>query len=142
MLITMTARQGIALGDLCERQAAREGTRLEQLVSSEVRNRLLNEAEQHQRWRSTMLEEIATIEENKTWRLVDLPRGHHAIGLKWVFKVKKDARGEVTKFKARLVAKGYVQQPGVDFNEVFARGKANHRIRRLAHSGGLSITWM
>ncbi|KAF0889811.1 hypothetical protein E2562_032865 [Oryza meyeriana var. granulata] len=38
----------------------------------------------------------------------------------WVYKVKKNAAGEVIKHKARLVAKGYVQQPGVDFDEVFA----------------------
>ncbi|KAF0909856.1 hypothetical protein E2562_000169 [Oryza meyeriana var. granulata] len=34
--------------------------------------------------------------------------------------VKKNAIGEVIKHKARLVAKGYVQQPGVDFDKVFA----------------------
>ena len=50
----------------------------------------------------------------------DLPRGHKAIGLKWVFKVKRDAAGEVVKHKARLVAKGYAQKQGVDYDEVFA----------------------
>jgi hypothetical protein len=37
-----------------------------------------------------------------------------------VYKTKRDAAGEVVKHKARLVAKGYVQQAGVDFDEVFA----------------------
>jgi hypothetical protein len=37
-----------------------------------------------------------------------------------VFKLKRDADGNVLKHKARLVAKGYVQRPGIDFNEVFA----------------------
>jgi hypothetical protein len=46
--------------------------------------------------------------------------GTKAIGLKWVFKAKKDAAGIITKYKARLVAKGYVQRQGVDFDEVFA----------------------
>ncbi|KAF0899665.1 hypothetical protein E2562_021364 [Oryza meyeriana var. granulata] len=42
-----------------------------------------------------------------------------APGTLWVYKVKKNAAGEAIKHKARLVAKGYVQQPGVDFDEVF-----------------------
>ena len=64
--------------------------------------------------------EMGSIEENKTWCLVDLPPGHKPIGLKWVFKVKRDEHGAIVKHKARLVAKGYVQQPGIDFEEVFA----------------------
>lgn len=46
--------------------------------------------------------------------------GHKPIGLKWVFKLKKNADGEVMKHKARLVAKGYVQKKGIDYEEVFA----------------------
>ncbi|KAF0933728.1 hypothetical protein E2562_019206 [Oryza meyeriana var. granulata] len=78
------------------------------------------EAENHQSWRRAMIEELDSIESNRTWRLVPLPPGHCPIGLKWVYKVKKNAAGEVIKHKARLVAKGYVQQSGVDFDEVFA----------------------
>ncbi|WVZ90938.1 hypothetical protein U9M48_037188 [Paspalum notatum var. saurae] len=70
----------------------------------------VKEAKASKEWRTAMLEEMASIEENKTWSLVDLPRGHHAIGLKWVFKLKRDEHGEIVKHKARLVAKGYVQR--------------------------------
>ena len=60
-----------------------------------------------------MKTEIDAIEHNKTWQLTELPAGHKAIGLKWVFKLKKDADGNIVKHKARLVAKGCVQQQGV-----------------------------
>ena len=52
--------------------------------------------------------EMGSIEENKTWCLVDLPPGHKPIGLKWVFRVKRDERGAVVKHKARLIARGFV----------------------------------
>ena len=35
-------------------------------------------------------------------------------------QVKRDENGAIVKYKAHLVAKGYVQQPGVDFEEVYA----------------------
>ena len=46
--------------------------------------------------------------------------GRRAIGLKWVFKLKRNEEREVVKHKGCLVAKGYVQKQGVDFEEVSA----------------------
>ncbi|GKB91825.1 putative ribonuclease H-like domain-containing protein [Tanacetum coccineum] len=53
-------------------------------------------------------------------RLVDLPKGKHAIGTKWVYRNKKDERGIVVRNKARLVAQGYTQEEGIEYDEVFA----------------------
>jgi hypothetical protein len=79
-----------------------------------------DEALKVKEWRLAMPEEMASIEENKTWTLVSLPHGNLAIGLKWVFKLKYNEVADIVKHKARLVAKGYVQQHGIDFDEVFA----------------------
>ncbi|GKE55824.1 putative ribonuclease H-like domain-containing protein, partial [Tanacetum coccineum] len=46
----------------------------------------------------------------KVWRLVDLPKGKHAIGTKWVYRNKKDERGIVVRNKARLVAQDRCQE--------------------------------
>jgi hypothetical protein len=88
-------------------------------VSSDGPNSF-EEAEQDPCWRWAMLEEMKAIEDNGTWHLADLPQGRRAIGFKWVFKVKRDERGEIAKHKARLVVKGYAQNMGIDYDEVFA----------------------
>ena len=58
------------------------------------------EAEKHESWHRAMIEEMDSIESNRTWRLVPLPPGHRSIGLKLVYKVKKNAASEVNKQKA------------------------------------------
>jgi hypothetical protein len=79
-----------------------------------------SEAVDDPNWVQAMDNEMQSICKNGTWELAILPPGQKPIGLKWVYKLKKNADGEVVKHKARLVAKGYVQQQGVDFDEVFA----------------------
>ncbi|KAJ0551653.1 putative RNA-directed DNA polymerase [Helianthus annuus] len=71
-------------------------------------------------WQVAMAEEIAAIEKNNTWELVPLPAGKNIVGVKWLFKSKLGANGQVIRHKARLVAKGYSQKKGVDFEETFA----------------------
>ncbi|CAA7058194.1 unnamed protein product [Microthlaspi erraticum] len=95
-----------------------EGERLLLALDEEPWN--YSEAKELQVWRGACGEEIASIEKNKTWSLVTLPFGAKAIGLKWVFKIKRNQDGSINKYKSRLVAKGYVQRHGVDFEEVFA----------------------
>ncbi|XP_068497689.1 uncharacterized mitochondrial protein AtMg00820-like [Phaseolus vulgaris] len=67
-----------------------------------------------------MNEELMVIEKNNTWQLTDLPKGHKEIDVKWVYKIKVKANGEIDKYKARLVAKGFEQREGYDYEEIFS----------------------
>jgi hypothetical protein len=78
------------------------------------------EAKQSTAWKKAMQAELDSIEENGTWELSKLPAGQRAIGIKWVYNLKKDLSGNVVKYKERLVAKGHVQRQNLDFDEVFA----------------------
>lgn len=78
------------------------------------------QAVKERNWRDAMKREIEAVEKNGTWKLTELPPGHNVIGLKWVYKIKRDANGKIQKYKARIVAEGYVQKHGIDYEEIFA----------------------
>jgi hypothetical protein len=67
-----------------------------------------------------MDEEMATLDANAAWELVDLPKDKKAIGCKWVYKIKHNVDGFVNRYKARLVAKGYAQTYGIDYEETYS----------------------
>ncbi|XP_066358327.1 uncharacterized protein [Miscanthus floridulus] len=90
------------------------------LLASDIEPTTFDQAMRHECWRQAMLDEMTSIEASGTWRLIEPPPHTRSIGLKWVYKAKKDASDIVTKHKARLVTKGYVQRQGIDFDEVFA----------------------
>ena len=89
------------------------------LLSEEEPQNFL-EALREKVWRAAMEEEFNQIQKKNSWFLIRPPTSCKPIGLKWVFKVKKDSSGQLTKHKARLVVKGYAQRYGIDFTNMFA----------------------
>lgn len=109
--------------------AEEEGEMLLLCLNEEPRN--FAEASQLKEWIEACLDELQSIEKNKVWSLVDLPEGVKPIGLWWLFKIKFNSDGSIKKYKSRLVAKGYVQQYGIDYEEVFAPVARLETIRLL-----------
>lgn len=75
------------------------------------------------KWRDATQAEWNGCVAQQTWVLVkrsDLPRGANIVPVKWVFKIKTDENGVVTKYKARITPKGFRQRYGQDYFEVFA----------------------
>ena len=71
-------------------------------------------------WRKAIRAELESMRLRGVFRAAELPRGHRAIGTKWVFKIKRKAEGSIEKYKARLVAKGFKQKYGIDYTETFS----------------------
>lgn len=87
-------------------------------VESEPVN--FKEAVKSSHWQQAMVEEYSALVKKRTWILVPVDWSQSVLGCKWVYKLKRDAHGNVVRHKARLVANGYNQQSGVDFHETFS----------------------
>ena len=74
-----------------------------------------------EKWLNVMKEEINSMEHNRVWDLVGLPKGCKRVGCKWVFKTKRDSHGNLERYKARLVAKEFTQKDDIDYKETFYR---------------------
>jgi hypothetical protein len=60
--------------------------------------------EESELWQKSMDEEMRSLLENGTWELVERPKGVKPIPMKWVYKVKRDAQGNVERYKSRFDA--------------------------------------
>ena len=84
------------------------------------------------KWQVAMEEEMESLHKNKTWELVERPRGKKIVDCKWVYKYKEGIPGiEEPRCKARAVARGFSQVPGVDYNEIFSPVVRHTSIRTL-----------
>lgn len=69
-----------------------------------------------------MRDEMKSMIENKTWKIVPIPKdGSKIIQGRWVFRTKSDANGKIVKFKSRWVVKGFQQEEGSSFTESFCK---------------------
>jgi hypothetical protein len=57
---------------------------------------------------------------NQVWKLEEIPKCAKIVGCKWVYKIKRDSKGNINRFKSRLVTKGFNQREGIDYNETFS----------------------
>ncbi|KAI3769617.1 hypothetical protein L6452_00726 [Arctium lappa] len=120
----------LVIGDISSSIITRKQSRLQELQDqqhtvfscflSQIEPKKSYDAMKDSSWIEAMQEELLQFKLQDVWDLVDLPKGHRAIGTKWIFRNKKDERGIVIRNKARLVAQGYTQEEGIDYDEVFA----------------------
>jgi hypothetical protein len=70
-------------------------------------------------WLKVILKEHNVLKQTLTYKLVDLPVGRKALGVKPIFKLKVKADGLPKQFKVCVVVQGYAQKEGIDFFETY-----------------------
>ena len=71
---------------------------------SSIESKKIDEILKNVVWVNAIHEELNNFIRNQVWELVERPKGHNAIGTKWVYRNKQDQDGIVVRNKARLVA--------------------------------------
>lgn len=55
-----------------------------------------------------------------TWEISNLSQGQRAIGLKWMYREKKNTQGLIKRYKERFMDKSCNQRQGIDYDNVFS----------------------
>ena len=70
-------------------------------------------------WVKAMEDEFSALYCQQTWTLIPPHPSQNVVSCKWVYKIKRNSNGTVSRYKARLVAKGFHQQAGKDYDKTF-----------------------
>jgi hypothetical protein len=62
------------------------------------------------KWCEAIEDKMRSMSANQVRKLEEIPKGVKIVGCKWVYKIKRDSKGDIDRFKVRLVAKGFTQR--------------------------------
>lgn len=115
------------------------------LVTGKVPNTVQDamNGENSEKWKEAMDLEMNEMAKKEVWDIVERPsRDKRVIGAKWVFAIKNDKEGNVSRYKARLVAQGFKKTMKMSYEETFSPVMYRKTMRILlaiaAHKGWIA----
>ena len=73
-----------------------------------------------EQWQQAEAMELAGMDSYDVYTVIPKEPNQPTVKSKWVYAIKSDTKGLVTKFKARIVAKGYTQVEGRDYTLTYS----------------------
>ena len=71
-------------------------------------------------WLKAIHSELSSLNQNQTFEITHLPPGARTVGTRWIFKIKINKDGTLSRFKARFVVKGYSQTKDIDYDDIYS----------------------
>ena len=74
-------------------------------------------------WKASMVKEFKALQDMGVFELVkraELPKGSKVVKTKWVYKLKQNEDGTISKYKSRLVAQGFLLRWGIDYYDTYS----------------------
>ena len=78
-----------------------------------------------------MKDEMKFMQDNDVWDLIELLEGVKPICCEWIFKTKKDSKGNIERCKACLVAKGFTKKKDIDYKKTFSLMSSKDSFRTI-----------
>ena len=97
----------------------------------------MNEAKrlpEWEQWLESMKKEFKALQEMGVFELVkrkDLPKNTRIVKTKWVYKIKQNADGSISKYKSRLVAQGFLLRWGIDYYDTYSSVVGYNTLRTM-----------
>ncbi|THH15160.1 hypothetical protein EUX98_g9509 [Antrodiella citrinella] len=76
----------------------------------------MRNAEEKPCWMKAMVSEVGSLEQMKTYEVVERPPDINVVGSVWALRKKRDENNKVARLKARLCAQGFSQIYGIDYD--------------------------
>ena len=81
-----------------------------------------------------MVKEFKALQEMGVFELVkrtDLPKRARVVKTKWVYKIKQNDDGSISKYKSRLVAQGFLLRWGIDYYDTYSSVVGYNTLRTM-----------
>ena len=110
---------------------------INEIVCGKTTPLTMNEAKRSPEWElwlESMKKEFNALQEMGVFGLVkrkDLPKKARVVKTKWVYKIKQNSDGSISKYKSQLVAQGFLLRWGIDYYDTYSSVVGYNTLRTI-----------